>query len=97
MKRGPGRPKGSANKITTDIRKTIANAFEKAGGETYLVQVAKTDPKTFLTLLGKIVPAELHATVIRASSQLTDDELAAIATGSSEDVASTAHDTGLTH
>lgn len=56
---GPGRPKGASNKITKDIKEAIANAFVSVGGEAYLVKVAKEDPKTFCTLLGKIIPLQI--------------------------------------
>ena len=54
------RPKGSKNKATIKIKTALTNAFEKAGGEKYLLKVAKNDPKTFCGLLAKIVPSELH-------------------------------------
>jgi len=56
---GPGRPKGARNKITRDIQAAIVNAFEKAGGENYLLQVAQEDPKTFCALLGKVLPMQV--------------------------------------
>lgn len=58
-----GRRKGTPNKTTTELKKAIMNAFHKVGGEDYLVLVAQTDPKTFCTLLGKVLPAEFKATV----------------------------------
>lgn len=62
-RKGPGRPKGAANKITKDIRAAISQAFDKAGGVDYLVTQAKQNPQAFLTLIGKIVPAEVRAQV----------------------------------
>lgn len=56
---GPGRPKGARNKITRDIQTAIVNAFEKAGGETYLARIAEEDPKTFCALLGKVLPMQV--------------------------------------
>ena len=41
------------------LRAAILNAFEKLGGEAYLMRVAKEDPKTFCTLLGKVLPMQL--------------------------------------
>ena len=55
-KPGPGRPKGVPNKATTEIRKAIVEAFDKAGGVDYLVNLAQTEPKTFIPLLAKVVP-----------------------------------------
>lgn len=56
---GPGRPKGSRNKITKDIKIAILNAFNEVGGQDYLVKVAQEDPKTFCALIGKIIPHEI--------------------------------------
>ena len=53
-----GRPKGTPNKVTAAVKDAILHAFDKAGGEDYLVEVAKDDPRTFCTLLGKVLPME---------------------------------------
>jgi hypothetical protein len=37
----------------------ILNALAKAGGEQYLVDQAESNPKAFLTLVGKVVPLQL--------------------------------------
>jgi hypothetical protein len=54
-----GRKKGVPNKLTTDVRKAIFDAFEGAGGVTYLAEIAKSDPRTFCTLLGKVIPTQI--------------------------------------
>lgn len=59
--KGAGRKKGVPNKTTADVREAIKQAFDKAGGVNYLVKLAKDDPKTFVPLLSKIVPAEIKA------------------------------------
>jgi hypothetical protein len=56
-----GRKKGTPNKLTRDIKEAILNAFEKVGGEDYLVILAKEDPKTFAALLGKVLPVQVQA------------------------------------
>lgn len=63
LSKGPGRPKGAANKITKDIREAISEAFEKAGGVDYLVGIAKTNPQVFCSLVGKVVPSEVRASI----------------------------------
>jgi hypothetical protein len=60
---GKGRPKGARNKLTRDIREMIRAALNKAGGVSYLVKQAETNPTAFLTLVGKIIPAQINATV----------------------------------
>ena len=57
---GSGRKKGTANKLTIQVKDAIQNAFTEVGGEKYLVKVAKEDPRTFCTLLGKVLPTQLE-------------------------------------
>ena len=61
--RGPGRPKGSANKLTKDIKEAISQAFDKVGGVDYLARQANENPQAFMTLLGKIIPADVRAQI----------------------------------
>jgi hypothetical protein len=35
------------------------SAFSEVGGQAYLVKVAHEDPKTFCTLLGKVLPMQV--------------------------------------
>ena len=56
---GAGRPKGSPNKITADVKAAILQAFELEGGVEYLRQVARDDQKTFCALLGRVLPLQL--------------------------------------
>lgn len=58
MGAGPGRPKGSHNKVTRELKDMILGALDNAGGVAYLTEKA-LDPKTasaFLTLVGKTLP-----------------------------------------
>jgi hypothetical protein len=54
-----GRTKGTRHKTTAALKDAILNALNEVGGEAYLVKVAETDPKTFCTLLGKVLPMQL--------------------------------------
>ena len=56
---GPGRPAGSPNKITGDMRAMILQAFEKAGGADWLARQADENPVAFMGLLGKLLPAKV--------------------------------------
>lgn len=62
-KPGPGRPKGLPNKTTQLLKDAILKAAEEAGGEEgmvgYLVIQAKTNPQSFLPLLGKVLPMQV--------------------------------------
>lgn len=60
---GPGRPKGSVNKVTKDIREAIKEAFDRAGGVDYLAKVAVEQPQVFCALIGKVIPAEVNANI----------------------------------
>jgi hypothetical protein len=52
--------KGTPNRFTTTIKAAIAGAFDEVGGQQYLIDLAKSDPRTFCTLLGKIVPTAIE-------------------------------------
>lgn len=55
---GKGRPKGSVNKTTGQLKEMILHALDGVGGVDYLQERAK-DPRTasaFLTLVGKVLP-----------------------------------------
>lgn len=54
-----GRQKGTPNKLTASVKHAIEKAFKSVGGEKYLAQVAKDDPRTFCALLGRVLPTQL--------------------------------------
>lgn len=60
---GPGRPKGSKNKMNAQVREMVLAALSQAGGVDYLVRQARDNPTAFLSLIGKIIPREVDATV----------------------------------
>ena len=53
---GKGRPKGSLNKVTADVKAMILSALNDAGGSNYLLEQSKDNPTAFLTLVGKVLP-----------------------------------------
>lgn len=58
---GKGRPKGSVNKATKELKDMILQALDGAGGVEYL-QARANDPKTaaaFLGLVGKVLPMQV--------------------------------------
>jgi hypothetical protein len=74
-----GRKVGASNKITRDIREMILAALDKVGGITYLTQQAKDNPTAFLSLLGKVMPTQINATVDKRDvTELSRDELLAL-------------------
>lgn len=65
--RGPGRPKGSANKTTALLKDAILKAAEAVGDDGkgrgklkgYCTYLAKSEPKAFAQLLGKVLPMQV--------------------------------------
>jgi hypothetical protein len=57
---GKGRPKGSPNKATAEVKQMILDALEGAGGVDYLMEQAKEKPAAFLTLVGKVLPLQVN-------------------------------------
>jgi hypothetical protein len=54
-----GRKKGIPNKVTANLRDAIMHAFDKVGGENYLVGLARTRPDLFCMLLARILPLQV--------------------------------------
>lgn len=66
---GSGARKGVPRKITQEIREMVRTALDQAGGVRYLVRQAESNPTAFLSLLAKILPKEISATVQPAPSR----------------------------
>lgn len=58
-----GRKKGTPNKIPSCLRTMILEALERRGGANYLYEQAAANPGPFMTLVGKVLPKEIHAAV----------------------------------
>lgn len=58
-----GRQAGTPNKIPKALREMILEALESAGGVKYLQQQASANPGAFLTLIGKVIPKDVHAEI----------------------------------
>lgn len=61
--RGLGRKKGVPNKFTGALKEMVREALDEAGGVEYLTTQATKNPVAFLTLIGKLLPAEINARV----------------------------------
>ena len=55
---GKGRRKGVPNRTTAALKVALLEAFDEAGGVDWLVQLAKSEPRIFVSLLSKLVPQE---------------------------------------
>lgn len=51
-----GRQKGTTNKLTADVKAMVLEALDQAGGVSYLLTQAQSNPNAFLTLVGKVLP-----------------------------------------
>jgi hypothetical protein len=62
-KPGPGRPKGSPNKVTAAAKDAIAQAAEELGGFQRIVAWAKEDPLNerafWATIYPKLIPVQV--------------------------------------
>ena len=62
-KKGPGRPKGSVNKLGAAVKDVIAQAAEQLGGVGRLVEWAQEDPLNerafWATIYPKLIPVQL--------------------------------------
>jgi hypothetical protein len=64
IKAGPGRGKGTPNKVTREAKEMIALAFEGAGGLPALIRWAKKKPDLFYSqLYTKLIPVTVAGTV----------------------------------
>ncbi len=74
----PGSRKGIPNKVSSDIREMIRGALEAGGGQKWLLEQMKANPKAFMALVGKIIPQQVDATIRRELREMSRDELLAI-------------------
>jgi hypothetical protein len=54
-----GRPKGSLNKTTLQLREMILLALDKLGGPDYLVALGRENSSAYASLLSKVLPTTL--------------------------------------
>jgi hypothetical protein len=63
--RNPGTPKsggrqaGTPNKIGADLKAMILGALDAVDGQAYFEKIAREDPKTFCSLVAKLLPTTL--------------------------------------
>jgi hypothetical protein len=64
--KGRGRPKGSANKTTLAIKEMLLASLDTVGGQAYFERQAEENPTAYMTLIGKIMPAEVKKEITGA-------------------------------
>lgn len=80
-----GRPKGAKSKLTESFWQDMADVWA-IGGRMAVEAALLTDPVAFVKIAATLMPKETEVTLrTLTASQLSDDELANIAVGSSED------------
>jgi hypothetical protein len=87
---GAGRPKGSVNKTTADAKAAIERVYAAIGGDTSFEEWAKENKSIFYQHLFKaLLPKDINTTIrhVTDADQLSDDQLAYIATGAGGDIA----------
>lgn len=57
-----GRPKGTPNKVTKELKDMILGALDEAGGIEYLRRQADENPGPFMRLVGKVLPSTISGT-----------------------------------
>lgn len=67
---GAGRPKGSPNKLTQTVKQALEEAFHGVGGAEYLMRQAAENPTAFMTLIGKLIPAQVQQEITNPDGSL---------------------------
>ena len=57
---GMGRPAGIPNKTTRALKQALEESFEQLGGTRWLVELAKSEPRAYASLLAKLLPSQLN-------------------------------------
>lgn len=60
---GKGRPKGSQNKVSADVKAMVLEALHHAGGAEYLYLQAFDNPKAFVALVSRVLPMTIDGRV----------------------------------
>lgn len=80
--------KGRPNKVGAEVKDNILAVFVRLGSTSAMADWARANQTEFYKMYGRLAPTESIIDVIhRDETNLTDDELADIATGRSEGVA----------
>ena len=66
-----GRPKGSSNKATIQLKEAILQALEDVGGTDYLAKIARDNPSAFVQLIAKVLPLQAPTQPMEISKTIT--------------------------
>lgn len=73
-KPGPGRPKGSKNKLQEDFLRDVLEAWETRGPQA-ITGMINEKPSEFVKMVAGLMPKDVHLN-LNDHSEMTDDELA---------------------
>ena len=77
--------KGSPNKIGAQVKENVVAVFNRLGGTAEMANWAQRHKTEFYRLYARLLPTESVTEIIRRdATELSDNELANIATGSSD-------------
>ncbi len=57
-----GRPKGARDKFT-DLKNSFLTVYQELGGDEYLKEFAKENPRDFVKLLGSMLPKDVQTEI----------------------------------
>lgn len=84
------RPKGSKNKTGAEVKAQILACYERLGGLESFTNWARDNPSEFYAKYASLAPREIDAVVTyHDETDLSDAELASIATGRGDGAAET--------
>ena len=70
---GMGRPRGAQNVMTKTVKEMLLGALDELGGQQWLIEQAKTEPRAFMTLLARLIPAETAGSLeVTMPNQITE-------------------------
>lgn len=77
--------KGIPNKLGAAVKSNVVAVFDRIGGREGMAEWAIENRTEFYRLYARLIPSEVTGTInVRDASELSDDELLAIASGSSD-------------
>lgn len=80
------RPAGSKNKVGAQVKENIVAVFNRLGGTAGMAKWAENNQTEFYRFYARLAPTEVVAEVFHDVADLSDAELASIATGRGEGV-----------
>lgn len=65
---GPGRPRGTQNKVTTSFKDAVKLVYQDIGGHTAFASWARENPTDFYKICSRLIPSEVN---VKGESALT--------------------------